>query len=273
MGSEASPTNEYRGFDLSYGCDLSRVSSAMRNAFVQFGLDDETRAFIDDAIERRHGRGVMALHAVLRPFLSDFDINGLLDTYPLFLLSRAQWEELLGDAARGRLLDVGAGNGGVTERFAELFETVTAIETSRPMVRRLRRRGWQSFRIDLAECNVPAAPYDTIALLNVLDRSDRPRALLTRLRDALSPGGVLLIATPLPFRPFVYDGGQTRDPAESLPIVGDDWESAASSLVRDLLGPLGLDLVRATRAPYLSRGDLERGLYVLDDIIAVCQRR
>ena len=38
---------------------------------------------------------------------------------------------------------------------------------------------------------------------------------------------------------------------------------------REVLAPLGLGLVRATRAPYLSRGDARQGLYVLDDFVGV----
>jgi SAM-dependent methyltransferase len=63
----------------------------------------------------------------------------------MFTLSREQVRVLLPTIARlpdASLLDVGAGDGGVTARMAPLFRSVTATEVSGPMCRRLRRRGY-----------------------------------------------------------------------------------------------------------------------------------
>ena len=41
------------------------------------------------------------------------------------------------------LLDVGAGDGCVTEKLSPFFKSITATEVSRPMVYRLRSRGFR----------------------------------------------------------------------------------------------------------------------------------
>lgn len=269
--SEAT-TDVYHGTRLIYAVDLERWPESLASRHVRLCLDDETRAFVAGAGRTRSGVLKTLGHRLLRPFLSDFDINGLLGTYPLFCLSRAQWRQLL-PGAGGRLLDVGAGNGDVTARLADdRFDEVAVTETSRAMARSLTRRGYRCHRIDLADHEVPAPPYDVISCLNVLDRCDRPRTLLERAASALNHRGRLVVATPLPLNPFVYEGGSTREPEERLVCPDRSWHDAASSLYRHELAPLGLSLASVSRAPYLSAGDSRRPLYVLDDAIFVLRR-
>ena len=42
----------------------------------------------------------------------------------------------------------------------------------------------------------PAGPFDLIALTDVLEHLENPRACLATLRDRLAPGGLLVISTP-----------------------------------------------------------------------------
>lgn len=263
--------DEHGGFTFRYRCDGDALPPDLARAFVPLSLDDETRRFVDEAEDGRHGSWLSVAHAWLGRFMSDFDVNGLLGTYPLFLLSAAQWEELLGDAARGHLLDVGAGIGGVTARLAPLFDDVTVTETSKPMVRRLRAR-FRALALDVTREDPPEASYDVVSCLNVIDRCARPATLLARLTALVAPGGHLVLSTPLPFDPFVYRGGRTTDPEERLAVAGKRFEAALASLVANVVEPAGLSVVRFTRAPYLSRGDERRALYQLDDAVLVCRR-
>lgn len=265
-------STSYAGLTLRYDCELGRLPSALRERFVRLELDDETRAFVDRACAGRHGRGTAFLHSLLGTFMSDFDVNGLLGTYPLFLLSAAQWRGLLGPERHARLLDVGAGSGDVTARIAPLCARVETTETSRMMARRLARRGWACRRVDVAEAELEQR-YDLITCLNVIDRSARPKSLLGHLVRALDDGGRLVVATPLPYRPFVYAGGTTRAPDERLPLRAAAWEPAVSELWSRVLAPLGLELQALARAPYLSGGDPGEPLYVLDDAVLVCGKK
>lgn len=260
------------GLSLRYDCDLSRLAPSVRDRFVQLGPDQSLADYFQRARRQRHGRLVTWLHRSLRGIFSDFDINGLLGTYPMHVLGREQWAHLLPDA-KGRLLDVGAGNGDVTDALAPLFDEATVAETSRPMARRLRRRGYRCHNLDLAVHPIPDGPFDAIALLNVLDRCDRPLSLLGNLRSALRSDGRLIVALVLPYRPVVYDGGLAREPTERLPIFETTWEEATHQLVEHVLAPLGFEVESCSRVPYLSGGDAYRALYELDDVVLVCRAR
>ncbi len=256
--------------DLRYTCDLAALTPPLGERFVQFGADESLARYFERARVERHGAFMTWLHHSLRGFLSDFDINGLLGTYPMHVLGTEQWEQLLGRPG-GRLLDVGAGNGDVTVQLAPLFDRVTTVETARLMARRLERHGYVCHRADLAKGDVPDAPWDVISLLNVLDRCDRPLTLLGNLRSALSDGGRLVLTLVLPYKPFVYEGGMSRSPTELLPISKRTWEGAANELVENVLLPLGFEVEACSRVPYLSGGDANRALYELDDVLLVCR--
>jgi SAM-dependent methyltransferase len=254
---------------LRYSIDRAAIGPRLAETVVELDADADTRAFVATERGRPAPRLRWLAHAFLRGLLTDYDVNGLLGTYPLFLLSSAQWATLLGGAGGGRLLDVGAGSGDVTARMAPCFDTVDAVETSRPMVRRLRRHGFVTHRVDISRAPAPGAPYDAVALLNVLDRSARPVSLLGAAADALADGGVLIVSMPLPMVPFYQRGARTRGPLEPLPVVGASWEAAARSLAEDVLEHHGLTVVRLTRAPYLSGGDRRAAFYELDAVVIV----
>lgn len=258
---------------LRYEADVAALSPLLRDRFVTLFRDAATDAFLERATVGRHSWWKTQLHRVLRQFMSDFDVNGLLDMYPLFVASTEQWQTLLGSARVPRLLDVGAGSGGVTRTLQPLAEHIVTTELSRHMAERLRRAGFECHELDLAERDLPGAPFDLITCLNVLDRTGRPRRLLQRLRELLAVDGRLVLALVLPYEPFFYDGPSTIDPLERLACSEPEWEAAASSLVERELEPLGFELVSVSRAPYLSFGDTERGHYLLDDAILVLRKR
>jgi SAM-dependent methyltransferase len=293
------------GVELRYHCELARLGE-LGPLFIPGQLDAEGEAFLAAAVKRNHSRFGLWAHRALTLVLSDFDANALLGMYPVFLLSTPQAQRLLGAArpgviSHGRLLDIGAGSGDVTTRLAPLVDSVQCTETSRHMARRLRKRGFPcwlgrvgSGRVmdsgdatsgaraeggrdaNAGEGGDPLAsdgPFDVIALCNVIDRCDRPRALLSAVARSLPQGGLLLLATPLPYSPFFYAGSLTRDPSEKLKIESDTFEDAVLELYRNELAPLGLELRALTRLPYLSGGDAQYPAYVLDDAVLVCVKR
>ena len=92
------------------------------------------------------------------------------------------------------------------------------------------------------------------------------------MRELLNPGGRLVIAVVLPYEPFFFSGSTTPPPLERLACDERVWEAALSSLIERELEPLGLTLLHVSRAPYISFGDAERGLYQLDDALIVLER-
>lgn len=259
------------GLALRYDIDGAPLLG-LAESIVRLRPDAGTLAYLELSRRARHGALLTWLHHTLRGFLSDFDINGYLGTYPLFVLSTEQWRLLLPEQdGAGRLLDVGAGRGDVTAQLAPLFAEVTCAETSRGMARRLRRQGYRVLEQDLGSSDLNER-FDAVSLLNVLDRCDRPLSLLAQARQVLRPGGTLVIALVLPYRPFVYRGGQSSAPTERLPIQqGSSFEQAAAEFVSLALMPLGLRTRAISRAPYLSGGDSAHPLYELDDVIVVAE--
>ena len=257
---------------LRYDADVAALSPRVRERFVQLERDAATDAFLEAAATGRHSWWKTRLHQVLRQFMSDFDVNGMLDMYPLFVASTEQWRTLLGSARVPRLLDVGAGSGNVTRTLQPLADHVVTTELSHRMAERLRDSGFECHEVDLAERNFAGPSFDLITCLNVLDRTSLPRRLLQRLHELLVPGGRLVLAIALPYEPFFFSGASTPAPLERLACSERSWEAALSTLVERELEPLGLRLLSVSRAPYLSFGDTGRGLYQLDDALVVLQK-
>lgn len=270
------------GVELHYACELERLGP-LAERFIPSHLDAEGEAFLAAALRRQHTRAAAWFHRALTLVLSDFDANGLLGMYPVFLLSTPQAQQLLSAArpdgvAQARLLDIGAGSGDVTTRLAPLVDDVECTEASRFMARRLRRRGLRCWhgRVGESEPGDPLASdtrYDVIALLNVIDRASKPRSLLASVARRLPQGGLLLLATPLPYDPFYYAGAATLAPEERLDVKAERWEDAVLELWQNELAPMGFELRALTRLPYLSGGDVQHPAYVLDDVVLVCAKR
>jgi SAM-dependent methyltransferase len=260
------------GLDLRYAADSRVLPRELSERFVRVELGDEGRDYVARALSSRAGRTKTALHRMLRVWMSDFDVNGLLDMYPMHLLGTSQWRDLLGAEAGVRHLDVGAGSGDITRTIAPLVRETVTTETSKVMARNLRKSGFRCHETDVAESGVPEPRYDLVTCLNVIDRCSRPRTLLSQLTSALEPGGRLVLATPFPFDPFVYDGAASLDPVERLDVPKEGWERSVSALVENVIAPLGLEVETVSRVPYLCRGDASQPLYVLDDALLVLRK-
>jgi SAM-dependent methyltransferase len=218
---------------------------------------------------RLEGVRAMALRA-MRKVASHYDASAWLDAYRLVLLDTAGFDRLLPSAPRATLLDIGAGTGEVHIELARLFQRSVATETSEGTAKRAREKGIDCRTIDLGRVPWPEGErFDVVALLNVLDRTERPITLLERAKSLVALGGHLVIATPLPLRAHVHRAGGTSDPDEWLGVEGDDFDSALGWLVERVLATRGLALVRWARTPYVSSGDARQARYELDDAILV----
>jgi SAM-dependent methyltransferase len=238
--------------------------------------DADAEAFRASCLVRPHNPFTLWLRRALVQFVSDYDANGILGTHDMHLLGTDAWRVLLERAGwsppqGARLLDVGAGDGQVTAHLGALFDEVITTEVSAPMVRRLRERGYRCHHVDLAHDNLPeGGPFDAVALLNVLDRTDRPLTLLARARNLVTTQGCVLLASPFPLSPHVHVGPRTVDPDEPLPREDASWEAGVAAFVRDALEPAGLEVRALARVPYLCRGGPRRPVLELDDAVMVC---
>lgn len=196
-------------------------------------------------------------------------------------------EQLGPDAPRfSRLLDIGAGDGGVTAKLAPLVDSVYATEVSMTMRWRLRRRGYNVLaqdnpfeEVDRATGERHRLMYDLIALSNVLDRTDGPQALLQDIYDSLTPDGFFLLSVVLPWCPFVEAGKGQRRPTDPLPMEGGEcckgarFEDSLNRLVGNVLLPMGFELVRWAKLPYICQGNLDVEFALLHDAVLVLRRK
>jgi len=272
-------TEYVAGFEFRYGCEVSQLAPAVAQRWLQLELAPAGRDFVESCFAAPHGAITGALHSWLRLFLSDFDVNGLLGTHPLFLLDTEQWARLLNRDrdGLGSLLDIGAGNGDVTSTLAPLFTEVLTTEQSRAMVRRLRQRGF--------DCQVAAdgervvgvgglsTSFDVVCLLNVLDRTSHPTQALRAAGNHVRDTGRLVVSMPLPQNAFCYRGPRIVAPQGPMSSRADTWEQQCSSLALAMLELLPqFELLSVSRCPYISGGDQRNRLHVLDDALFVLTR-
>ncbi|XP_068234621.1 protein-L-histidine N-pros-methyltransferase-like [Palaemon carinicauda] len=171
-----------------------------------------------------------------------------------------------------RLLDLGAGDGHVTQVLASGAKYVDVTEASPVMRRRLRDLGYRVLDTWKWMDETEGIQYDVITALNLLDRCDTPKTLLRDIHRKLTDNGYLVIALVLPFCPYVEVGSADNLPSENLGISGSTTEEQVNSLASEVLPNLGFKLVKWTKLPYLCEGDLDQAFYWLSDVLLVLQK-
>eukprot|EP00906_Rhabdomonas_costata_P027389 RCo038906 len=203
------------GPTLPYTCNLAKLPPELRECFLELSADDATYDFLRNHDGSHLGTWASIKAKTLSPFLSHYDVTGITGTSKMFLLSHEHWKKLLlpppqpegspesDSPSLGKLLDVGAGDGGVTAHLAGLFRAVEATETSRVLAWALARKGYRVWDSDIAEKGVPPSkPFDVISVLNVLDRCSRPLDIIRAVGAGLArPHGRAIFAVVLPFCP------------------------------------------------------------------------
>jgi 2-polyprenyl-6-hydroxyphenyl methylase/3-demethylubiquinone-9 3-methyltransferase len=133
-----------------------------------------------------------------------------------------------------RVLDVGCGTGFLLERLAERGFSGVGIDLSPESVEHALRRLAEIGAAGRLTAEVgsayepPAGPFDLIALTDVLEHLEDPRACLRALRERLAPGGLLVVSTPnrrsLPgARRFLAEHGLPGIRLSLAPV--DNWQT------------------------------------------------
>ncbi|XP_050351886.1 protein-L-histidine N-pros-methyltransferase isoform X1 [Nymphalis io] len=257
-----------------YRVDKSRLTEDLQQKFVQLQPDEETKEFLTNSIDKSTWVWTQIWYllakAVLKHFWTITDINGWLGRGSMFVLSAAQARSLLSAAKRGMnntgaLVDVGAGDGEVSRRFAHLYTQKFATEISSCMRKALSSKGYTL--LDTEEW-WREQRFDCVCMLNLLDRCSKPRSMLRQAKAAIGPDGVLLLALVLPYKPYV-EVTTDHKPEERLPIQGVTFEEQAASFMQFMRDEIGFEAVAWSRAPYLCEGDFAQAYYWLDDSIYV----
>ena len=119
--------------------------------------------------------------------------------FPRVVLERwVMWERRRDLAAlpRGRVLDVGCGNGGFLVGLKARGWTVQGTDTSAPGCEVARSRGIPDYHGDLARAGFPDGSFDAVTLWHVLEHVADPLAELAEIRRILRPGGRLVVQVP-----------------------------------------------------------------------------
>jgi SAM-dependent methyltransferase len=245
------------------------------------------------ADQHDHGHGHGHGHS------DSFDWEALADSLELdAAITMPIVDQLLGSALVScalRVLDVGCGPGVVAVRIAQdgPRRSVTAIDSSEPLLDRVRRRAADAGigdRVvtlvgDLDHPLPSTEPADLVWASMVLHHVTDPGATLERLRDRLAPGGVLVMVefgnapTVLgPDDPLVIDGTWVRFQAATaaslterlgLDPVTIDWPATLSGAGFDDITDEGLQAVHpaplsATARAWLVK-HLRRGIEMAAD--------
>jgi 2-polyprenyl-3-methyl-5-hydroxy-6-metoxy-1,4-benzoquinol methylase len=127
------------------------------------------------------------------------------------LAETAAW--LAAQVAPGaRILDVGAGNGGLLHALRELgFTRLAGMDPAPACVERMRSRGFEAYQGWLGDAAPASVGYDLIVLSHVLEHLLEPRAALSALQGWLAAHGKVYVETPdaaryadFPSVPFYY---------------------------------------------------------------------
>lgn len=107
----------------------------------------------------------------------------------------------LGGVPGGRLLDIGCGPGWTLEIFQAAGYTALGVDTAGVAIAEARSRGLDARKLDLEREDlrsllVAGEKWDAAIALEVLEHLLDPCALLGRVRESLSPGGVLVASLP-----------------------------------------------------------------------------
>lgn len=250
--------------------------------FVQLAPTEETSIFLTQSRVRRSAvKDVLASVLQTAGGYSLTDANATVDRGRMFLFSESHLRALFdGKLPEGKLmLDVGAGDGNVSAVVCSRFEKVVAVETSVPMTRRLAARGYTASsdpNLIFEPSKVGSRCYDLVALLNVLDRCDKPISMLKALKACVKPEtGRLLLAVVLPWCPFVEKGTKQEEPSETLDMDGGfcaegaSFERSLAFMSKQVIEPLGFEICSWSKLPYLCEGDGKKDHYLLDDAVFV----
>ena len=148
----------------------------------------------------------------------------------------------------------------------------------------------------------PHLKYDVISCLNLLDRCDKPISTLRKIKRTLNPNGLLIVALVLPFKPYVeynksnrpderlfefYDFENRKEItvaetyADKLDCVDNDMSCGVKTvkmgkipsqidyLIEQVFKPVGFELVRFSKLPYLCEGNLYQSFFYMFDYVFV----
>jgi len=98
--------------------------------------------------------------------------------------------------ARGKLLDIGTGDGRFLQTCRALGYNVVGTEVSEAGASYARRNGFDVKMGQITDIELPKESFDIATIWHVLEHVPEPRAVLRKVHSLLRPGGILAVAVP-----------------------------------------------------------------------------
>jgi hypothetical protein len=253
---------------LKYSSDLDCNECAkktgnlkLKEKFLELNMDKETEDFINSCFDSKFQ---LFKASYFRSWLTYFytitDANAILGTGKMFMFSKEHLQTLLDGELFENMLDIGAGDGYVTQQFRSLVKgDIVCTESSQKMIKSLRSQGYKLQ-------NEIEGEFELISCLNVLDRCDRPISIFKKILDIKKKKVIISIV--LPFKGFYYNGNKQYPQEENLIGYYKNWEENVNILSKYLM-ELGFIIDKIARVPYLSEGNYYRQIYTLDTVVFV----
>jgi SAM-dependent methyltransferase len=96
----------------------------------------------------------------------------------------------------GRVLEVGAGDGGLVARMRDRGLDAWGVEPSPAAAAAARAKGVEVVPVGLEQAEVEPASQDAVVLWHSLEHLDDPAGALRRIATWLRPGGAIVVAVP-----------------------------------------------------------------------------
>lgn len=214
---------------------------------------------------------------MLSLFTTKTNINGILNRGHMHIFSTSQLQKFMDlpsdwNSIDKSVLDLGAGDGVVTEKLSTFYKNVYTTELSPVMQWRLKKKG---FKVIDAQTwfeheIIKEKKVDLISVLNLLDRHYNPKLLLSQLHEvSLHTGAPILMAVVLPIKQFVefHPLSQKYTADTSISVKGRTFEEQAQSLINDIFIPNSFEVIKFSKVPYLCEGDHVKAYYRLTDAL------
>ena len=248
-----------------YKCDKSKIIKELYDVFHEQRDDRETIKFK----ERKNlfHRIKMVLFFCLRSVgFRHYDTMWILG-YKSFLISedlarKIIWE----DWQNKKLLDIGAGDGSITEKFSPYIGTIECSELAISFQKALKKK-WFKLVQSFGENN-----YDFVSLFNVLDRCTHPERLINEALLSMRKDGKIIMSLPFPIslQSWWQSGIKKTNSLEQS--QEDSFEKCVSVFYQNFLLRYNLKVVFFTRLPYIVALPEEKRTTVYDSGLFVCEK-